>query len=355
MEIRNWQLRIRKSMVEKKVVDVSAGIIWRTILILLALSFLYLVRDVLVLLVISIILVSAIDPVVDWLQRKKIPRPAGVLIIYFVIFIIFGLSVSFLIPPMADQFRDFGSNFSNYTRQFEGYFGVAKNFFQTQHISVNFESIMNNLVSELSKVPEKIYSGTVGVFSGFISVLVVFSITFYMTVKENGIKNFIISIVPENHKEYAASLTERIKVKIGKWTRGQLLLMLIIFFLDFIGLSIVGIPYALSLAIFAGVMEIIPYIGPIISAIPGVLLGFMISPLTGLLALLVYVIVQQFENHIIIPQVMKKAVGLNPIVVILALLVGAKLGGALGAILAVPIATAIGLFVGDLFEKNKSA
>ena len=98
-------------MIEKRSVDISTGIIFRTILIILALLFLYLVRDVLALLVISIILVSAIDPIVDWLQRKKIPRPAGVLIVYLVIFIIFGLSVSFLIPPMADQFRDFGSNF----------------------------------------------------------------------------------------------------------------------------------------------------------------------------------------------------------------------------------------------------
>lgn len=342
-------------MIEKRSIDISTGIIFRTILIILALLFLYLVRDVLALLVISIILVSVIDPVVDWLQRKKIPRPAGVLIVYLVIFIIFGLSISFLIPPIVNQFKDFGSNFSNYTRQFESYFSVAKIFFQTQHISVNFESILNNLVNEFSKVPEKIYTGTIGVFSGFISVLIVLSMTFYMTVKENGIKNFIISVVPDDHKEYAASLSERIKAKIGKWMRGQLILMLIIFIFDFIGLSIIGIPYALSLAIFAGVMEIIPYIGPIISAIPGVLLGFLISPLTGFLALSVYIVVQQFENHVITPQVMKKAVGLNPIVVILALLVGVKLGGVLGAILAVPIATAIGVFVGDLFEKNKSA
>ena len=342
-------------MIEKRSVDISTGIIFRTILIILALLFLYLVRDILALLVISIILVSAIDPIIDWLQRKKIPRPAGVLIVYLVIFIIFGLSISFLIPPIVNQFKDFGSNFSNYTRQFESYFSVAKNFFQTQHISVSFESIVNNLVNEFSKVPEKIYTRTIGVFSGFISVLIVLSMTFYMTVKENGIKNFIISIVPENHKEYAASLSERIKAKIGKWMRGQLLLMLIIFILDFVGLSIIGIPYALSLAIFAGIMEIIPYIGPIISAIPGVFLGFLISPLTGLLTLLIYIIAQQFENHIITPQVMKKAVGLNPIVVILALLVGVKLGGVLGAILAVPIATAIGVFVGDLFEKKKEA
>ena len=122
---------------------------------------------------------------------------------------------------------------------------------------------------------------------------------------------------------------------------------------DFIGLAIVGVPYALILAIFAGIMEIIPYVGPIVSAVPGVVLGFLISPTLGFLALLVYLVSQQMENHVIVPQVMKKAVGLNPISVILALLIGARLGGAIGAILAIPVATGISLFINDLLEKRK--
>ncbi|HEX7586123.1 MAG TPA: AI-2E family transporter, partial [Patescibacteria group bacterium] len=100
-------------------------------------------------------------------------------------------------------------------------------------------------------------------------------------------------------------------------------------------------------------MEVIPYVGPIISAIPGVILGFTISPFVGLMTLLLYWLVQQFENYVVVPQVMKKAVGLNPITVIVALLIGVKLGGAFGAILAVPIAAAIGVVVEDLMAEKK--
>ena len=135
---------------------------------------------------------------------------------------------------------------------------------------------------------------------------------------------------------------------------GQLFVMLIIFALDAVGLYLVGVPYALILGIFAGLLEIIPYVGPIISAIPGVILGFMVSPTTGLLALLVYCIAQQFEGNVVVPRVMKKAVGLNPIAIILALLIGAKLGGILGVILSIPVATAVGLFIRDIMDNSKS-
>jgi predicted PurR-regulated permease PerM len=110
-------------------------------------------------------------------------------------------------------------------------------------------------------------------------------------------------------------------------------------------------PYALSLAIFAGLMEIVPYVGPIVSAIPAVILGLTISPMTGLMVLILVFAVQQFENHVIVPQIMKKALGLDPIAIILALLIGLKLGGVLGAILAIPIATAIGVVIEDLMKK----
>jgi len=133
---------------------------------------------------------------------------------------------------------------------------------------------------------------------------------------------------------------------------GQLFLMLIIFALDATGLYLIGVPYALILGIFAGVLEIIPYVGPIISAVPGVILGFLISPTVGFLAILVYLISQQLESNLIVPQVMKKAVGLNPVTTIVALLVGARLGGVLGAIISIPVATAISLFINDLMEKK---
>jgi predicted PurR-regulated permease PerM len=338
---------------EKNEIEISTGIVFRTMLILLAIWFLYLVMDVIALVFIAVIITSAMDPIVDWLQMKKIPRSVGVLGLFLGLFLIIGLVFSFLIPPMISQFQDFSQNFPKYFQAGEISFAHLKDFFQSKHINFDFQQLADNFTGSLTNLSENIFSKTVGVFSGFVSVIVVFSLAFYMTVEENGINKFITSVSPDKYKDYASNLANRIKEKIGKWMLGQMFLMLTIFILDAIGLYLVGVPYALILGIFAGVMEIVPYIGPIISAVPGVILGFLISPTTGFLTLLVYLIAQQVESHVIVPQVMKKAVGLNPVATIVALLVGLRLGGVLGAILAIPVATAISLAINDFMEKRK--
>ena len=151
---------------------------------------------------------------------------------------------------------------------------------------------------------------------------------------------------------YLFRLITRIQHKLGLWLKGQLILSLIIFGLVFIGLSIIGVEYALLLAFVAGVFEIIPFLGPTLAAIPAAFFGFTQSPVLGLLVIALYVLIQQLENHVIVPKVMSKSVGLNPLIVIVAFLVGAKIGGFIGVLLAVPVATAISVFLSDFFEKR---
>lgn len=334
-------------------INISTGIVFRTILIILSLWFLYMVRDVIVLLFISVILVSAMEPAVDFLQRKKIPRSVSVLGLYLLLLVTIAVAFSFLIPPITDQFEQMTENFPQYSQEINNFLKPFNNFISVSHINLGAEQIIGELASGISSLTQNLFSKTIGVFSGLISIVIVFSLAFYMSVEERGIQKFVETVVPTKYKKYAVNLTERIKYKIGKWMLGQIALMFLIFILDFIGLYLVGVPYALVLAIFAGILEIIPYVGPIISAIPGIVLGFLISPTTGMLAALVYLLSQQLESNVITPQVMKKAVGLNPIIVILALLIGSKIGGILGAVLAIPVATAIGLFIKDLMENRE--
>jgi len=338
-------------------VEISTGIIFRTILILLALWFLYVVRDVIALLFISVLIVALIEPAVNWMQRKKIGRGVGILIIYFAILAFIGLSSFFIAPYLTGQFKDLYKKIPEYSQTVNNFIAGTNDYFQVQQADsdLNPQNLTGNVNNGLSDLSGKIFATTVNVFSGFISIVIVFALVFYMTIREDGIKNFVVAIVPQKHEEYAISLVVRIKNKIGKWMQGQLVIMLIIFVLDFIWLSLLGIPYAFILALFAGLMEIIPFFGPIISAIPGVFLGFLISPWKGLLTLVLYTISQQMESQIIIPQVMKKAVGLNPIVVILSLLIGFKLGGVLGAILSVPIATGINVVIEDMMTTKETA
>lgn len=345
-------LSLRITTMDNQKIEISTGIIFKTILILLGLWFLYLVRDVIVLLIISVIIVAAIEPAVDYFQKKRIPRGVSVLVIYILLFFIIAGGISLLIPPLANQFHEFSLGYPQYSQKFHDSFSSVRSFIENNNINISVEQLSGDIGSSLSNFAKNIFTKTFGVFSGFISVIVVLSLTFYMSTKKDAVVNFVSLITPEKHKKYATDLSERIKGKIGKWLLGQLFLMILIAIFDYIGLSLVGVPYALILAIFAGVMEIIPYMGPIISAIPGIILGFLVSPMTGLLALAVYIIAQQFENHVIVPQIMKKAVGLNPIAVILALIVGAKLGGTLGAILAIPVATAAALFISDWMNRR---
>jgi predicted PurR-regulated permease PerM len=342
-------------MLDKRTVDISTGIIFRTILIVLGIWLLYLIRGIIAILFVSLIIAAAIDPAVTWMTKKKIPRSFAVLIIFIILFLIIGLLISFLVPPIVSQFRgfvqDLPAHFEKLTQTFSGF----DFYFQSQGISFDSKNFLNNLTNDFSQSSGEIFSTTVGIFNGIISFIAILSLAFYLSVKEEGMGNFLSSIIPGEHQQYVVSLAERIRDKIGKWLQGQLFLMLVIFILDYIALSLLGIPYALFLAIFAGVLEVVPYIGPIISAVPGVLLGFLISPITGLMALAAYVIVQQFENHVIVPQIMKKAIGLNPVTVILALLIGAKLGGVLGAVLAVPLAAAGSVFVKDLLSKKETS
>jgi predicted PurR-regulated permease PerM len=150
-------------------------------------------------------------------------------------------------------------------------------------------------------------------------------------------------------------LVDRIQFKMGRWLLGQMALMVIIFAIDYVGLLIIGAPYALILAILAGLLEIIPYVGPIVSAVVAASISFLHGPVTGLLVLALFAVAQQLEGYVIAPLVMKKAVGLNPVVVILALLIGAKLGGVMGVIIAVPIATMVSEVAGDLVKKPETS
>lgn len=334
-------------------IDLSTKVVIKVIAIILGLIFLYMVRNVIVLLFLAVILTATFDAPIDWMAKHKIARPLGVFIIYIVLFLIIGGLVFFMIPPFINQVQSFAQNLPAYGESFTKTFAGIEQYAQSYGLQFNSQEFLQNMLGNFSQSSGQIFSTTVSVFTFFISAVVVLALTFYMSVKEDSMNKFLVSITPKHNRQYVISIANRIKNKIGNWFAGQLLLMLIIFVLDFAALSFFHIPYALVLALLAGLLEIVPYLGPIISATLASLIGFLISPVTGLIVLGVLTIIQQIESNIIVPQLMKKVVGLNPILVILALLIGAKLGGTLGAILAVPIATAINVVIEDLVDRNE--
>jgi len=332
-------------------INISTAAILKVLVIFLILAFLYLIKEVLLIIFVALVLASAFDPWVDWLQKRKIPRSLSILIIYVILVAVITSAFVMIVPPVSKEVSQLAENFPLYYEKIVNgieHFQISDNLGAQEQLQKGLSSLSENLPNTLSNVFNTLFD----IFGGIFSVLLVLVITFYLTVNEEGMKNFIQSITPANAQPYLMRLYARIQVKMGQWLRGQLILSLVIFTLIFIGLSILGVPYALILAFIAGLFEIVPMIGPWLSAIPAVFFGFLQSPLMGMSVIILYIVVQELENHLIVPKVMSRAVGLNPLVVIIAVLVGAKIGGIVGILLAVPVATALSVFLRDFVEKK---
>ena len=331
-------------------IDVSYGTFLKLAILAIAAGFLFLVRELLLLIFIAIVIASALDPLVDWLHRRKIPRALTVLFVYIVLIGILVVIVSVLAPAVAEQIQELLTLAPEYLDKLAIWLGGL--------LSVSPQDLVNgDIVGSLTGTVSDSLAGVTDALSstirGFFSFLIVLVLAFYFSVQEDSFKGFIRSIVPSRHRLYVSDLTGRMQKQMGLWLRGQLILALVIFVLTFLVLSALHVPNALVLAMLAGLFEVVPYIGPILSAVPATLIAFTVSPLTAALVVVAYVIIQQLENHVLQPRIMGKVLGLNPLIVILAILIGAQLAGVLGAILAVPLVTAATVFLGDLFHETE--
>lgn len=336
-------------------IEITSNTIFRIILIILGFLFLYFIRDILIILFTSIIIASAVEPFVIWTKKFKIPRAASVIFVYLLAFGIISLVVSLLIPPISEQIRGLLRELPSIVERLSYYFSAVKDLADKYEIHSNPDVFWQDIGSRLGQFGSGIFATTKGIISGFGAILMILVISFYLAVEEGGIIKFIKAITSEQHQGYAMNLFERSQHQIGRWLRGQLILALVVGVLVFLGLSMLGVKYALVLALIAAVLEVIPYVGPIISAIPAIILAFLQSPITGLLVLGLYVLIQQIENHLLQPKIMEKAVGLHPVTVIMVLLIGAKIAGVVGMILAVPLASVISLFIKDIISFSISS
>jgi predicted PurR-regulated permease PerM len=328
-------------------VNISTITILKVVAVGLLLWFLFAVRDIILLLLISVIISSAIDPLADYLSRKRIPRGISVLIVYVLFLGIVAMVISLLVPPITEQFQAISQN--DFYNNFVSRVGGLQD--KLHELGID-QSVTQNLQRFASTVSESLFGLTRNILTGFVSVVTVLAISFYLTAEENGTKNFVKHLVPFKNQAYSLQLVTKIQRKMGSWVLGQMILSVLIFSITYIGLLILGVDYALVLALIAGLLEIIPYIGPIISVIPAVFFAFIQDPPLALAVIILYLIIQQLENHLIVPMVMSKSVGLNPILVILGVLVGGSLGGVLGAVIAIPLLSGIQVFVYDVMNSE---
>ncbi len=336
-------------------IEISIVTIFKIVAVFVFLIFLFLVRDILLLIFVSFILAAVLNPFADRLEKYKIPRVVSVLAAYLTLFVFIGIIFSLLIPVLISEISSFAVDFPFYFEKFFRSSEMIKEFLTKYNIIAAFESILLEFKNSLSKIFPGIFVTTLGVLNNFVSFIVVLVVSGYLVIQNRQVGNFLKVVIPEKHKHLVLNIIDKVQEKIARWFLGQVVLCSIIGSLVFIGLSILGVPYALLLAIIAGTLELIPFVGPILSLIPAAFIAFLHSPLLGAFTIILYFIVQQFENYIIVPQVMKKAVGANPLVIIIGIMIGAELAGVLGIILAIPTIIIITILVEEVTKiKNEN-
>jgi predicted PurR-regulated permease PerM len=346
----------------EKTINISSGTIIKTLLIALLFVVFYYLRDIVLVVFLAIIIASSIEPGTQWFLRRGVPRILAVLLIYFTAVMILVVVFYFLFLPLLNQSASFLSTLPGYLGELQVWNplqnnqllssnSVVQGFSQTFSLSQIVEQI-NTAVSSYS---DGFFSTASIVFGGILSFLLVIVLSFYLSVESDGVSNFLRIVTPAKNEKYILSLWKRSQHKIGLWMQGQIVLAIIIAMLVFLGLTLLGIENALLLAVLAGLFEIIPLFGPILAAIPAVTLALVTNGLTSALVVVgLYLIIHQFENQLIYPLVVRKIVGVPPIVSILALIIGYKLAGFVGLLISVPVATMFLEFLNDV-EKHKIA
>lgn len=335
----------------KMVFDVSYAAFFKALLIILGVWLIYMVRDLLLIFVIAVVISSAINPLVAYLQKKKIPRALSVLVLSGLILGLFALIFSLLIPPVVEQITQLVTDLPEYIAYLSDRYEWIGALLSPGLIDI--EDVVKSLGQSIGGTIEGIYGALANVFGGLFAVVLIFVFSIYLSLQEDALKKTVRFLVPRKYREYADNLVDKVQTQMGRWLRGQLLLALSIGVITYLAMELLGVRFALLLGLLAGLLEIVPYLGPIIAATPAVLLVLPDSWVMALVVIGVYILIQQLENHLLVPKIMGKITGLNPVIVLIAVLVGAELGGILGVILAVPLATALSISLHDVFGRDK--
>lgn len=311
--------------------EITWSTLWRIAIFAGIILLLFLARDVLGVFVISIVIALGLDPFVSFLEHHKIPRLLGASIAFLFGILVLGAVVYLVVPIIISELGSFLAHFNeSLTSLFN--VGFPRGFIES--VSGNLETAFSFLSSSNFSVTGAIGSAVERLFLLIATIV----ISFYLTVEERGIERFLKVILPDAYERVVLSVFNRFKEKIRNWFTAQLGLSLGVGFIVAVGLWLLGVRYYLAIGLLAAVFEIIPIIGPIITGAVAFLVAFGDSFTLGIYALIFFFLVQQLENHILVPVVMGRAVKVHPVMVVMALLVGGTVAGLPGVLLSVPIA-----------------
>jgi len=370
----------KSEVTDVKISISTTSVVKATVAIFLLLGlvqFLGIIQGTIITFLVALFLSITLTPGVDRLHRYKIPRPLAIIIIYLFVIGVFVILFSNLIPILVEQIEQIARSLQSMIQNLAN--GSYSDFWLMERIQPYVDQVwanidLDDLASELTGnlrgfatnlggFAENAFGAILAVFNGILNLLLVLVITFFMILHSRGSSDFFHSLFPHRYSSYITLKSQQISTRVGEWVRGQLLLALAMAILTFVLLSIIGLDYALTLSLVSALGEFIPYFGPIITFASAALIALNQDPVLFLWLIPTYVVIQFVEGNMLVPLIVGRSVGLNPVVVMFALFTGASLGYSLGGdsvglavvgmIIAVPTANIISLFVEDYTHKNK--
>ncbi len=317
---------------ERTELNVSWATLWKVFIMIAFVAVLIMSRDVVVAALLAIVIATALDPAVDWLEKRRIPRILGTLAVYIIAIFFIALVLYIVLPVLLTELNGVLANGSDIFGTMIETMGIKSTVLQTVAASLN--EFTNDLLGGNTTMVSLLSQ----LLGGLLLTIIVFVVSFYLTIGRDGVERFVMAVMPTRFQQGAISVYGHVRQKISHWFAGQLFLSLVVGIAVFIGLSVLGVHYAFILATAAVLFELVPYVGPIFAGSLAVLTATGQSTTLGLYTLILFIVIQQLESHLLVPAVNKYTTDLNPVIVILSLLIGGKVLGVVGVLLAVPLA-----------------
>jgi predicted PurR-regulated permease PerM len=340
-------------------ISITTGTMIRAALVIVGVLTIWTLRDLVLILLTAIVIASFVESAVPIFQKIKISRVFGIVLVY-VFGLFFAAALFYLFAPLLiTEIYNFSVALSSYVPGFgildyfqSEAFSGAKDIVATLPHTLSFASLITVSRAFISNLSAGLIQTLSVAFGSMFNFVVIILISFYLSVQERGIEKFLRIIFPMHHEEYVVDLWERSRRKIALWVKGQLLLGLLVSVLIYLLLSLLGIQYALLLAIITGLMELVPY-GILVALVPAIAFSYFSGGISSAILVAVsYFIIHEFEVFLLQPLVIKKVVGLSPIVIIISALAGFELAGVWGMVIAIPVAVFLVELANDV-EKHK--
>jgi len=304
-------------------IEISYKTIIFAVLFVVSLQFVWILKDLFFSFLIGFILMSALRPRVESLKRHRVPHALAVVSVYLTFLLFFIALFVIVIPPIVNETFIFLKNLPSIVEAV------------SDRLSPWVPA--STLTNYIPNVTDQVFKVLTGVLSNALFIVSTLFFGFYFLLDSDALERMVTRYLSEHHAKRVVRVLKYAEERMSSWFWGELTLMTIVGLLSFIGFSIAGIRYALPLAVLAGILEVVPTMGPLIATIPAFLVGISTSNIQGASAIAVSLVVQQLENNLIVPVVMKRAVGISPVVTLVCLIVGGKIGGVLGVLLAIPL------------------